>query len=476
MYTAVLVAGEHHPVTASQLYDSFGARTAGAGWLLDAQCDAVRPGAAVSAQIPLGDDGRRVQLLGRISDCVPGTRIAISHDQPWRGRIVLRFIDEPGGSRLSVNAELDNTGLAWWMEQRGWREDVEPDTTTHRIGLLTSKTGPGAVFALSCEYLAHLAVNEINSDGGLAKRRVELVIHDDATDPGRAGIEALRMVQGGCRAIIASVTSASFESVRRAAGPSGIPIIHPVLNEGGGGGANVFRWGERPLAQVRAAIPLMRADDADGRWFHIGNDYSWSHGAHRAAVRAINENGGTVTQHRFAQLGTTDFSEVIDRIRTSGARSILSSLVGADEVAFQRQLFDSGLRDQHAVLSLVMEESTRERIGSTVANGIWSAFGYFSALDTEGNKSLQRHYVHDYGAWAPPISAFSEAVYEAILLYAGAARTAKDDPTEVIRSLHQVSVDLPRGHVELSGTQVMRQRMYVARSTDDGYRLAGTQT
>ena len=76
---------------------------------------------------------------------------------------------------------------------------------------------------------------------------------------------------------------------------------------------------------------------------------------------------------------------------------------------------------------------------------------------------------------APRISALSEAVYEAILLYAGAARTAKDDSTEVIRSLRQVSVDLPRGHVELSGTQVMRQRMYVARSTDDGYRLAGPQ-
>lgn len=471
MVTAVLVAGEHHAVSALQLYESFGTRAAGSGWLLDAQCDAIRPGAAVSAQIPLHDNSRPVLLLGRISACVPGVRITIAHDQPWRGQISLRFVDEPGGSRLRVTAELEDAGLAWWMEQRGWPGDVENDANTHRIGLLTSKTGPGAVFALSCEYLAALAVNEINSEGGIAKRPVELVIHDDATDPGRAGLEALRMLRRGCSAIIASVTSASFEAVRRSVGSCGIPLIHPVLNEGGRSSATTFRWGERPLAQVRAALPLMRRDGADDRWFHIGNDYSWSHGAHSAAVRAIGESGGQVAQHQFVSLGATDFSQVIDQIRNCGARSVVSSLVGADEVAFQRQLYDSGLRDDHTVLSLVMEESTRERIGSDIAHGIWSAFGYFSALPTEGNISLQRHYLHDYGTWAPPISAFSEAVYEAILLYAGAARASANEPAEVIKALRDVSVELPRGHVTLTGTQAMRQRMYVARSTEDGYRL-----
>ncbi|WP_281453251.1 substrate-binding protein [Paenarthrobacter nitroguajacolicus] len=411
-------------------------------------------------------------LLGRISSCVPGAKITIVHDQPWRGRIHLRFFDEPGGSSLRVSAELDDTGLAWWMEQRGWKQEVSADLRLHRISLLTSKTGPAAVFAIACEYLARLAVDQVNADGGIGGRRVELAIHDDATDPGRAALEAQRMIHSGSRAIIASVTSASFEAVRRTVASEGVPLIHPVLNEGGRGEANVFRWGERPLAQVRAAAPWMMQDGNHSRWFHVGNDYSWSHGAHRAATRAIDEAGGIVTSHAYTPLGTTDFAPLIDRIDASGAQSVLSSLVGADEVAFERQLWDSGLRGRCSVLSLVMEESTRERIGAQAANGIWSAFGYFSTLDSETNLDLKRRYFDAYGGWAPPISSISESVYEAILLYAHAARAGQASATDLVRNLRQVTAELPRGRVELNGPQVMRQRMHVAQSAGDGYRLA----
>ena len=48
----------------------------------------------------------------------------------------------------------------------------------HRLGLLTSKSGPGAVFAMACDYLARLAVEEINAEGGLCGQPVELVVRD----------------------------------------------------------------------------------------------------------------------------------------------------------------------------------------------------------------------------------------------------------------------------------------------------------
>lgn len=470
MQTVVLVAGERHTVPASELYASFGSGAAG-GWLLGAACDGVRPGAAVSASIPLGAGSPEVVLLGRISRCVPGAKITIVHDQPWRGRIHLRFNDEPGGSRLRVIAELDDGGLAWWMEQTGWKQEQVADPNVHRIGLLTSKTGPGAIFAMACEYLARLAVDQTNADGGIGGRRVDLEIRDDATDPGRAALEARQMIQSGCRVILASVTSASFEAVCRAAASTGVVLIHPLLNEGGPGAPNVLRWGERPLAQVRAAAPLMRQDGIGSRWFHVGNDYSWSHGAHGAATQAIQETNGSVIQHVFTPLGTTDFTPIVDRIRASGASSVLSSLVGADEVAFERQLWESGLRERCAVLSLVMEESTRARIGVEAANGIWAAFGYFNSLDSEGNQELRRQYTEAYGAWAPPMSTFSESVYEAIRLYAAAARDPHSSASDVLDNLRRISADLPRGRVLLNGPHGMRQKILVGQAEGDGYRL-----
>lgn len=484
MTTVVLVAGERHPVPARELYASFGSRGAGGpvagagGWLLDVDCDAVRPGAPVSARIPLGAEGPVVLLLGRISACAPGRRITVVHDQPWRGRLQLHFTDDASdgvpGSRLRVVAELDEAGLAWWMEQRGWRDDRAPAADVHRVGLLTSKTGPGAVFAVACEYLARLAVDRVNAEGGLGGRRLEVVVHDDATDPGRAAVEALRMVQDGCRAIIGSITSASFEAVRRAVVDTGIPLIHGVLNEGGAGEDNVFRWGERPLAQMRAATRHLRGTDVGRRWHLVGNDYSWSHGAHAASRRAIDEIGGEVAASILTPLGTTDFSEAVERLRRSDARIVVSSLVGADEVAFERQMWRSGLRERCSVISLVMDESTRERIGDEAAAGIWTAMGYFDGLETEANAALRQDYRAQYGAWAPPLSSLSEGVYEAILLYADAVRrSGAPGGTELVRTLHAVGGDLPRGRVAAAGPRAMTQQIHVARSVPGGFRIAG---
>jgi urea transport system substrate-binding protein len=46
---------------------------------------------------------------------------------------------------------------------------------------------------------------------------------------------------------------------------------------------------------------------------------------------------GVIVGECFVPLGTKDFEPVIDAISSSGADLILSTLVGADEVAFERQ-------------------------------------------------------------------------------------------------------------------------------------------
>jgi branched-chain amino acid transport system substrate-binding protein len=471
-----LIADSHLAVPPDEAFWLFG-QGGQSGWLLGAACDTVRPGAAVSLRLPidLGSPGA-VDMLGRIGACVPGRLIEIVHEQPWQGRLRLKFKPAPaGGTRFSVSAELDTDGLAWLMGRRGWVPPADRDASgpgdVHRLGLLTSKSGPGAVFATACDYLARLAVEEINADGDLRGKPVDLVVRDDATDPGRAGLEAGRLAAAGCRAVVASVTSASFEAAQRALAGTGTVLLYPLLNEGGAVGDNVLRWGERPLDQVRAVAGRMMKGTGSRHWYLVGNDYCWSHGAHRAAARAIEAAGGQVVGGMFTPLGTTDFSKVIDSIRGSRAALIVSSLVGADEVAFERQAWSSGLRQNCDVLSLVLEESTRERVGDDASTGIWTAFGYFESIEDAGNRELRRRYRQAYGRWAPPISTFSESVYEAVLLYASAVRGADDDQGDVVQRLKHARDSMPRGPVEAAGPDGLSQHLRVARAVPGGFRL-----
>jgi urea transport system substrate-binding protein len=474
MGSLALAAEESVAAAPDEVFALFGAG-GGAGWVFDATCDQVAVGAVLTLDLPIGGPDRpeTITVLGRITSVAAGRHIVITHDQPWHGRLRILF-DEvaPGSTKVRLIASVDEAGVEWLLRQRGWPTSEQRTDGTHRIGLLTSKSGPGAIFAVACENLAHLAVEEINADGGLCGRKVRLVVGDDATDPGVGAAEAARLVRAGCRVVLASVTSATFGAVQQAVGASGVPLVHTVINEGGAGPGHVFRLGERPGNQMAAAAGSLMRESGARNWFFVGDDYCWSRGAHRAARGVLDRDGGVVVGERYVPLGTKDFSRVIEDVLASGAELVLSTLVGADEVAFERQSLALGLRSRCRTLALVLDESTRERIGDTAATGLWTVFGYFQQLRTDGNDALLASYHDSFGRWAPPVSSLSESVYEAAHLYAAAARRAGgEDPARTAEEFRWLRAELPRGEVALAGPHTFDQTLYLAEAEPGGFRL-----
>ncbi|USI93093.1 ABC transporter substrate-binding protein [Rhodococcus pyridinivorans] len=466
----VLTATHDVSLSPDDVLGLFGSRAA-ISWLFDVQCDAVRVGSPVTLVLPAGSLGHDpVAVLGRISRIVPGKSIEIVHDQPWQGMLkILVRPNSSGGSSVTVLGKVDQRGLEWVMQRRGWPLRAKGNDSTHRIGLLISKSGPAAVFTVAMEYMAELAVEELNAEGGIHGRPIEVVVADDATNKDQAILESRQLLAIGSRAVITSVTSASFAAVQNTLASTGRPLIHTVVNEGGNGSESVMRWGERPLAQVRTAAGSVMEAAGGKRWYMIGNDYQWPRGAHRAAARALSEVGAQIVGNEFVPVGTVDFTSTLERIERSGADCVLSTLIGADEIAFERQTWAAGLRSKWQTLSLVLEESSRERIGDAAAQGIWTALGYYEDLATPENKVLVERYRSRYGKWAPPLSSLSESIYEAIMLYAAAARSSASGDSSVIRNLRQIAGRMPRGAVAAKGPHMMQQDLYLARAGNGGF-------
>lgn len=410
-----------------ELFALFGAAR-GAGWLFDARCDAIEPGATVSIRLPLDEhDGHRgVDLLGRLGRVVPGALIEIEHTQPWRGRLALRFSSAgPRRTRIRVRASVPPEGVEWLLHRRGIPLPEPPDDGAVRIGAITTASGPGAVFSMSAELMAELAVEEVNADGGINGRPLRLIVADDATDAAQAAVEAARMARLGCRAIFVNTTSASFEAARRAVEGRGVLLVHTVINEGGGLAPSVVRFGERPRAQLDALVPRAMGAVDGRRWYFVGQSYVWSFGAHAAAHRVVGGAGGHVAGEEFTPLGTTDFSGIIERIQACRADLVLSSLVGSDEVAFERQSEAAGLRQSASTVALVLDESTLAHVGPRAGEGLQTAFSYFQDGPLAGNAELLSRYRDAYGPWAPAVTTLSETVYESIHQY---ARVLHRDP------------------------------------------------
>lgn len=385
-------------------------------------------GAAVSVSLPVGGDGvsgASITLLGHVAALRHGKSVTIVHHQPWRGYLKLRFHPDGRGTRVVLESSLDQDGLTWLAHKRGFSppEPLRPDR--HRIGLLVSKSGSAAVFAQATETLAQLAVEEINSDGGIGGMPVELLIGDDASDSLAGAASTRRLLNSGCRAIFACVTSATFSAAASVLQKTGVLLVHTVLNEGGRPSPGIVRLGERPRAQVHAGMPALMAETGATTWFFVGHRYSWSYGAHWAARQVASENHASVLGDVYLPLGTTDYSPIISAIADSRAELILSSLVGHDEVVFERQCFAAGLRSTTRTLALVLDEATQQLVGDTAADGVWTAFRYFHGTDNR-YKALESRYSALHTGPMPPMSSLSETTYEAIIAYARLLGAAPD--------------------------------------------------
>src|SRR5262249_31583044 len=157
------------------------------------------------------------------------------------------------------------------------------------------------------------------------------------------------------------------------------------VNEGGLEEAPLFKLGEVPADQLNLSIPAMMSETGSRDWFIVGSDYCWPRRIGDCAREIVARSGGRVLGERYSALGNRDFADLLEAISRSGAENILSSMVGRDAVAFEREFHAAGLRSRSRTLGLLVDESTREHIGDEAAGGIWSVFGYFSDLPTTEN-------------------------------------------------------------------------------------------
>lgn len=467
MGVVTLAAREFIAAPVESVFDRFGAGT-GAGWVFDAACDHVKPGAVVTMRVPLGSGP--VDILGRISALRRPSAITLTHDQPWRGRIKLRFTSAEGGTRVFLQAEIDERGIEWLTRRSGFPAQHPRAAAGRRVGLLTSKSGPASLFAAATENVAGLAVEEINADGGIRRLPVEILPADDATDPATGVLEAKRLLRAGCRTIFVTTTSATWDAVSSALRRSGVLLIQPQMNEGGAESRLRVRLGERPLTQLSgAATPLMQAAGGH-RWFLAGNDYIWPRRLNAVARQVLPRFGATLVGEAYAPIGLEDHTPMIEAVLASKADVILNGFVGADAARFERQCHAAGVREHSITLAPAMDESTLERIGVAAAAGIRGVSGYFQQLQTTGNDSLIQRYREAFGPWAPPLSSLSEAVFEALLIWAAAARQVEpDDPGAIADQMRTGHFDLPRGTVTLDGTGRVVQALYLAEVRGDTF-------
>ncbi|MGA9870652.1 MAG: substrate-binding protein [Rhodococcus sp. (in: high G+C Gram-positive bacteria)] len=404
-------------------------------------------------------------MLGRIVRVDRPYKVVIAHELPWHGTISVTVQpDASGGCRLRIIGSISEDVVSWATRFLLPAPPLDDPARTWRVGLLSSGTGPASVYSVATKNMALLAVEEINRDGGVLGRRIELVHGDDGTHPGLGAAELVRLKASGCDVVLANVTSATFRKLLPVARRQNVLLVHTLMNEGGSDKESI-RLGERPTSQASAVIPALMQATSGERFFLAGSDYSWPRSMMRSARNVIERSGGAVDTECYLPLGTRDFAPLIESIDSDGSELVVSTFIGADEVAFEQQMHAMGVAARVQTVSFALDESTHEYIGPAASAGLWTVFSYFETLGSNENSEFLARYHTRFGADAPPVSSVTECVYEAVHLVARAATNVGDVQPSMLRQQLRagVVIDGPRGRIELSA-RGLRQPLYLAQS------------
>lgn len=263
--------------------------------------------------------------------------------------------------------------------QSGSREPI-------RIGVIYSETGTMMTSEQPLVAATRVAVEEINADGGILGRRIELIFRDGQSDPQVAASAARRLIrEDGVVALFGCWTSACRKAVMKVVEEERAPFYYPVQYEGRGTGElpldpspNVFYAGASPNQQIVPVIDWILSQNSSPRIVLIGSDYVYPRSANAFIRKMLEGTGAEIVSESYFPLGRANFSGLTAKLESLRPDVILNTVNGVDNIA----LFDAIARYDRdgrraRTISFSIDENQLRDIGEANFVGRYAVWNYF---------------------------------------------------------------------------------------------------
>lgn len=218
-----------------------------------------------------------------------------------------------------------------------------------RIGHLTPLTGFLGPLGEYAQMGVQLAANQINAEGGVMGRQIELIL-EDSVNPQTASAKAERLLaRDGALLLIGEISSASGLAIGQVADREKRIFVNTGCNsdELRGASCNPFMFhveAANSMMVQACGNYLLQNEMVEGKkWFSMTADYAFGHDLLRVARNFMEENGGEFVGDELVPTDTTDFSPYILKIRQAQPDLVISNLAGNQITNFIKQYSEFGL-------------------------------------------------------------------------------------------------------------------------------------
>ena len=308
-----------------------------------------------------------------------------------------------------------------------------------KLGALYPFTGPMALEAQEMLAASQIAVEDVNADGGVMGRKVELVTRDSEFKPevtkrkatelldvekapflvgALVGFEGIALSEVGCKnEVVVAFFGQNFLTVK--------------------GKMCKYQFGNNltPYQTAASAARFAAEQKMGKKWHMLANNYSWPQMFERAYSIVAKQVGAEWTGVTWAPLGTRDFLPFLPKVAAAKADVVFITTWAADQVACAKQVQEFGLARQAQVIHSITELTFAEAAGKGVYENFYTGMPWYWHLKDQ-YPAAKRYYDRHFALRKRAPSGYAASTYSTVRVLLDTAREVKSlESAKIVRAL-----------------------------------------
>jgi len=330
--------------------------------------------------------------------------------------------------------------------------DICVDGDTVQLGFLNSTSGVMAISEQTVRDALILATEEINADGGILERQIDLIEEDGQSEPTIFAEKINKLLtEDEVAAVFGGWTSASRKAMLPVVeGAKGL-LFYPVQYEGLEASENIYYTGATTNQQIIPAMDFLASEGVE-TLFLAGSDYVFPRTANKIIKQYAAELGIEIVGEEYVPLDSDDWTTQVAKIAEAQPDFVFNTINGSSNVGFIKAYDEVGLgADNSPIISVSIAEEEAPSMGVDLT-GQYASWNYFQSVDTPANAAFIEAFQAKYGT-DRPTSDPMEAAYTSLYLYKAMVERAESFCVDAVNAASDgVTFDAPEGLVTVDGS------------------------
>ena len=356
---------------------------------------------------------------------------------------------------LATGAVGLGASLAGCSSSGGSGSGGDSESDIIKIGVLEDRSGNFSLVGTPKWRASKLAIDEINADGGIMGRQIELFDPDPQSDNERYQQLTSRLIrQENVDALWAGYSSATREAIRPTIDRNEQLYFYTTQYEGGVADEYTFCMGPTARQQLGSVVPYM-IENFGSNIYTIAADYNFGQLSADWVKVIANENDAEVIGEEFIPLSVQNFGSTISNIQDADPDFVMAILVGANHSSFWNQRTSAGLEIPMGTSTVMAQGYQHKRLEAPALKDVYGGFNYMEEIPTGRNEDYVSRY---YDKFPDAGYANEESInnYFSIYMYKEAVEEAGTTDQEAVRDVLESGMEIsgdrsPEGDISLQG-------------------------